>query len=307
MKSFLIKIVKFIPFVLIIYLFLLIIAGSLLPKAFRSNLPYNLGGSGYSYTRFHEADTTKNIDLLILGSSHAYRGYDTRLFNSAGFKTFNLGSSAQTPIQTEYILNRYLDQLHPKYVIVDVYPNLFNSDGVESTADLISNMKIDNELIKLSLKETNIKIYNTLFYAYIRNLLDLNKGFKENRSTGDEYIKGGYVQSFHEYHPERTLKSEFEYKIAPNQLKAFKNIINELEKRSIPFFMIQAPIPVGKYKLINNIDFIDSTFSSLGKYKNFNKLLSLPDSCFIDESHLNQKGVDSFNKLVIQEIKNGGF
>ena len=51
------------------------------------------------YLRKIDADTTINIDVLVLGSSHAYRGFDPRIFKKAGIKLFNFGSSGQTLLQ----------------------------------------------------------------------------------------------------------------------------------------------------------------------------------------------------------------
>lgn len=61
-------------------------------------LKYPIGGTGNSYTRLSEVEDIKNIDILFLGSSHTYRGFDTRIFSKYGYSTFNLGTTSQTPI-----------------------------------------------------------------------------------------------------------------------------------------------------------------------------------------------------------------
>src|SRR5690606_34946967 len=105
------------------------------------NLNYRIGSHGHLFSRLSEADTIQNVDILIIGSSHAYRGYDVRLFGSNGSKVFNLGSSAQTPIQTEYLVNKYINDFKPKFIVFDIYPKVLCIDGVESTMDLLSNVK----------------------------------------------------------------------------------------------------------------------------------------------------------------------
>jgi len=77
------------------------------------------------------------VDILFLGSSHSYRGFNPQYFS--GYKTFNLGSSAQTPIQTNLLLKRYLHQLNPKTIVYEVYPISLSIDGVESSSDIIAN------------------------------------------------------------------------------------------------------------------------------------------------------------------------
>ena len=82
------------------------------------------------FTRLKEVKTVKNVDILFLGSSHTYRGFDTSIFHDCGYSAFNLGSSSQTPIQTLTLANRYLKQLNPKLVVLEVYPGNFTGDGV---------------------------------------------------------------------------------------------------------------------------------------------------------------------------------
>ncbi|GAA4785505.1 hypothetical protein GCM10023231_11760 [Olivibacter ginsenosidimutans] len=282
----------------------MIVTGSYVPRRYRPNLPFSLGSDGFSYSRFKQADTIRNADILILGSSHAYRGYDPRIFLKSGLKVMNLGSSAQTPIQTEYLINRYLNKINPKFVIVDVYPKLFGLDGVESTTDLLSNISLDKEIIDLVDRSKDIRTYNTLIYSWYRKMFDLNNGFKEKKVTkdGNRYIPGGYVESNNVYKSDGIRKPD-RYEITPKQIKAFKNVIAILKKRNIDFVIMQAPIPREKYKMVADADKVDSIFSRLGEYHNMNEVLSLPDSCFFDESHLNQKGVDKYNAYVLDLIK----
>lgn len=51
-----------------------------------------------SYTRLtmHEFYNQENIDILFMGASHCYRGFDTNVTEEMlGCNTFNLGSSSQ--------------------------------------------------------------------------------------------------------------------------------------------------------------------------------------------------------------------
>jgi hypothetical protein len=38
------------------------------------------------YSRLSEIKNYKDIDILFLGSSHTYRGFDTRIFLDSGYK-----------------------------------------------------------------------------------------------------------------------------------------------------------------------------------------------------------------------------
>ena len=121
MKRFLRNIISFILFVIVFYCVGICIFGELVPSFFRPNLKSSRNSSSYTFTRLNEVKNVSDIDILFVGSSHAYRGFDTRIFGSNGMTAFNLGTSAQTPLQTKFLLERYLDEVAPKNVIFQVF------------------------------------------------------------------------------------------------------------------------------------------------------------------------------------------
>ena len=120
MKQFLLKLLLFAPFAVLFYVGMVILWGELAPVPLKKNLIYNRGTFGHTFSRLGEAKHTTNVDVLFLGSSTAYRGFDTEFFREQGLKTFNLGSSSQTPTQPHLLLKKYLDGLHPKLVVYEV-------------------------------------------------------------------------------------------------------------------------------------------------------------------------------------------
>jgi hypothetical protein len=122
MKKFLKSITIFSLSTIGIYILLIIVWGEIAPDILKKNMNYRIGSKGHMYSRIQELRETKNIDILFLGSSHSYRGFDTRIFSGNGYKSFNLGSSSQTHIQSNILLKRYIDQLIPKLVIYEVNP-----------------------------------------------------------------------------------------------------------------------------------------------------------------------------------------
>lgn len=133
MKHFLRKIVIVtLTFPVVWFVFIGLYA-SVAPEAFKKSLVYHRVSSGHMFTRLEEAGEFGHVDVLVTGSSHAYRGFDPRVFAENGLSLFNLGSSSQTPIQTEFLLDRYLDVLTPEVVLLEVYPDLFSNDGTESS------------------------------------------------------------------------------------------------------------------------------------------------------------------------------
>lgn len=276
------------------------------PAILSQNIAYPIGSAGHTYSRLSEVKNYQDIDILFLGSSHAYRGFDTRIFEAQGYKSFNLGSSSQTPTQTKVLVERYIDALNPKIVVYEAYPATFALDGVESSLDLIANDQNDWLSIKMALQSRNIKVFNTLLYSLMRELLGLNKGFSEARIKGnDTYVDGGFVEKKLAFHsPAPIMKKPVN--IIPEQQKKFTEIIQLIKERNIKLYLVSAPVTKGSHNSHTYQINIDSLMHSYpGQYLDFNHLLSLDDSLhFYDSHHLNQHGVRLFNRQLIEHLRN---
>jgi hypothetical protein len=269
------------------------------------NVKYIIGAYGHMNSRIKDLATVENVDVLFLGSSHAYRGFDPRIFSRFGIKSFNLGSSSQTPIQTEILIERYLRSLNPELVILEVFPTMLTIDGVESALDLVTNDKNDLMSLKMAFGLQNILVFNTLIHATIIDLLDWDDYYTEPVQKGkDTYIKGGYVEKhtsasvINDTYPSTTR----EYlKI---QEKVLERIINKLKKLNIDTIIVQAPVTRAYYDSFSDNSEIDSYLRSLADYYNFNDILELSTSrYFYDSHHLNQDGVEIFNRTLIDILK----
>ncbi len=293
----------FIPFALLIYVVLVCVWGSNFPTRHRPNLIYKLGHWGHIYTRLQEAKTYEDVDILFLGSSHTYRGFDVRKFDSLGLKTFNMGTGAQTPIQTKALLKRYLSKMNPKTIIYEVSPILFSYEPVESSLDLLANDENDLHTLEMVLSINHIKPYNTAIYATYRDLLNLNDDFQENASRADDlYIPGGYVQRRMKRYKYRKHNKK-ERKPRPIQINAFHYNVEMIKERGIHLILVQTPITQSLYEAHTSNEAFDEQMEELGPYYNFNELIQLDDSIhFYDSHHLNQDGVDVFNEALINTL-----
>ena len=301
MKKYLLNLFLFIVLVLIVYPVLVFAWGKVLPGRYRKNLKYREASTGQLDLRLKDADTTKNIELLILGSSHAYRGYDPRIFKKEGINVFNLGSSAQTPIQTEVLFNKYLDQFNPKYVLIDVYPALLGSNGVESSLDLIANECLDENFLKMFLKQKNIMVLNSAIYTTLDKTIKPSKTLQK-ASGPDRYVAGGFTESFKRYRSKKTNEKRFNVEVSSIQMNALMRIISNIKSKNLRYVLIQSPVTRMKYELVGNNVEMDNMLSKLGEYHNFNKVLSLNDKYFYDDHHLNQYGVEIFNEKLLSTI-----
>lgn len=306
MRKFILSFLLFIPFAVVVYLVLLFVFDNRhLPKRLRSNLTYSLGAYGHTYSRLKEVKNMKDVDILFLGSSHSYRGFDTRFFKDHGLTTFNLGSISQTPIQTNVLLKRYLQKLHPNTIIYEVYPATFVLDGVESALDIVANDKNDVYSLEMALDINNAKVYNSLVYAYVRSLLNLDVSYVENKQKDeDTYVSGGFVEKKLEHFYYITYKPT-KWEFSKEQFRIFGNILDSIKKEThSKVILVYAPITPNLYNSYTNNDAFDSIMNGYGTYYNFNKLLRLDDSLnFYDSHHLNQKGVEIFDNKIMEILK----
>ena len=302
MNNFIKKIILFICFLSLFYSGCILLWGLIFPRDITKNLSYLLGAYGHLNRRIQELKAFGDVDVLFLGSSHTYRGFDPRIFAKHGIKSFNLGSSSQSPLQTEILLKRYLNLLNPKLVVYEVYPRGLTIDGIESALDLISNDKIDNLALKMALDLNHIIVYNTLIFCVMRDLLNLDSDYIEPIRKGrDTYIRGGFVEKRISSFKNKRKYPKKRWKVVQYQKKAFQRILEKLEKRKINVILVQAPITKKFYDSYSNNSEFDSYFKSLGVYFNFNKILKLPGArYFYDHHHLNQDGVEIFNKSLLK-------
>jgi hypothetical protein len=300
MKKFLKSILLFLPFAIVFYFVLFIIWGDFMPSLFQKKIKYEMGSYGHMYTRVREIKNYKNPDVLILGGSHAYRGFDVRILKQAGYRAFILASSSQTPIQTKLLLERYLDTINPKFIIYEVYPGAFCSDGVESSVDLIANDVNDSLNLEMARAINSSVTYHTLLYKAYRDLMGRDLNFKEPVVKDDDtYISGGYVERKMQYYKPEKFNTQ-KWKVKANQFEAFKQIVNIIKRKKIRLVLVCAPIPPTHYNaFINNAEF-DNYMRRYADYYNFNTMMHLNDSLYFnDNNHLNQEGVKLFNKELL--------
>ena len=319
MKRFLKHILLFVASMAILYLPLVWIAGT-------SGLPLNIArleaNYGHMGLRLQEADSLQERpDIVFIGSSHCYRTFDTRVYDSAGFRSFNLGSSIQTPKQSFALLSRYMEKWNNiQYIVIEVHPDIMDNSGVESACDIICNCRIDKALRRMALRQHSLRVFNTMCYCYVRQAFNPNYPPIEDSivsvytSSGDTsiladfaYIPGGYVELTPFCWRPRPF-APTTLTVDDKQLNALKACVNLAEKHSIKCLLVEVPSTKSRYISFTNHDLFEekmlSLTSSHTKYLNLNNdsrlSTMLNDStCFFDDDHLNNKGAEIFNQFFL--------
>ena len=304
MKPFIFKLFAFSIFSLLFYMVGIVVYSKCFPQP--SNISKNLKtttkGYGYTALRLKEADEASAKDILVLGSSHAYRGYDPRIFKKYGYSIQNLGTSSQALVQTEILLKAYLENIKPRLVILDIYPVLLNSTGLESSLDILANHKLDSDYVDILFKNRSIEVLNASILMKYKELFE-DYEYNQINYPDDIYVQGGFVeavdQKFKETDSNTGSKSSFD----EEQLEAFNRILELVDQNKLKLVLVQAPVEKEKYESYYNKEVEDFLSDQGVTYLNFNEILDLPNSYFLDSSHLNQKGVEVFNDVLLDSLK----
>jgi len=267
---------------------------------------------GYSYKKFIEFDKSdKKFDLIFLGSSHCYLGFNPILFDKNGYTSYNLGSGAQTPYNSYYLLKHYIDKKSVNKIIVDVYWKMLMTEPTESTMDFASNMKPNLASIDMVFMHPKINCINNLLFS----LLNFNNW--EEKSKVIENIYGQYQGKGFVTRKETQegLGNLPKHNFVPNkgQMSYLSNLIELCNKNSIELVLVKTPVTSEYYSSLNGHCF-DSTIKDLAekhqiKFLNFNvephksNLGLNTNSHFFDKSHLNVNGTEIFNEYLLSLLQ----
>ena len=258
----------------------------------------NLKG-GNSYQKFREFDKSRHYAVIVIGSSHAYRGYDPRIFENNGFEMFNLGSSSQTPYNSFHIIDELLSERNCGLLLFDVFHVALQMDGLESTSDLVANTRSDMLALNMALGHRDPRTLNMFSVRMVSRDLDpfykdsayVGSGFSENRNAAGQEVE----------YPE-----DGGFKLVDRQREFLHRSIALCRERGIELVLVDHPLPkemrgrrlaesnawIKRVAKEHGVPFID-----LSKAPGFSS-----EGDFYDHTHLNQGGVDSFNELLIREL-----
>ncbi|MCB0783611.1 MAG: SGNH/GDSL hydrolase family protein [Flavobacteriales bacterium] len=260
---------------------------------------------GNSYQKFREYDPDSSFQVVFLGSSHAYRGYDPRIFTRAGHSAFNLGTSAQSLMNSRVIAETFLNSANTDLLVLDMYEAAFEMDGLESTADLSQNITVDLAALRMCVSLRDPRGLNML-------ALRLAARNAPARYVDSTYVTAGYslttdsVKGRIHYVVGRPLAVEEE------QLDHLEAIIRFCREGGIPLVLVNHPYPEqsdrAKHEAFNVL--LRERIGPHGvPYLDFAYDHGLPlddRDHFYDHNHLNQAGVELFNPLLIERLRELG-
>jgi len=261
---------------------------------FIPNLQRN-GGQEMQMMRDLTSNETK-YDAIVLGSSHAYRGYDPRIFEQSGISLFNAGTSAQNAKGSLVLYNEYLRNRSDVFVL-DIYDPVFELEGTESNMRLIQNVPTNEAA--LALVQQEFKIY-TLNALAVR-LASINP---TDEAPNADYIKNGFCEKKGILYAVEPLNDSV-FDANEEMFVAFEKMVKQMQADGKRIVLCSHPLPaspglhnyhdkfLSKFNpLVQRLglQYIDLTYYTEGFGINE----------FADLSHLNQQGVELYNRLLLQ-------
>lgn len=311
MKRMILQGLKFFATVLLVYLvvFFALTHTRFLGKQviYRTNDYYQWKG-GVAYTKFKEWDAGGRYDAVVIGSSHAYRGYDPRVFDARGYRLFNLGSSAQTPLSTYAVLEGYVTRDRTPLVIMDLYENSFDQEGIESVSDLTQNMSSDRAALRLSASLRDLRGLN-MFTLRMMNENGPSMWADPDYKGAGFAIKADSTRKDVQYDRGRKLQ------LNDRQEEYFAKCLDLCEKRGIRVVLSThfAPHQSDPARHASFATFVDSVLSTREpeeklRWLDFSADHDLDDHAhFCDHNHLNEAGARIFNERLIDSLVVNGY
>jgi hypothetical protein len=278
------------------------------------NFHTTAGGYGQMLLRLREAQDVDKVDLLFVGSSHAYRGFDVREFEKEGYSSFNLGSTSQTPYNSYYLLKEYLPRMQPKVVVMDMYWRMLGHDATESTIDIVSNTRVQSTFMEMVARVKNGMVLNSLLInSILRTQTPLHK--QQQQPHPDElYIAGGFTQSL--LHQNTLSQEELlrlnvkQFVFSRRQQEYLKKIIALCQQHEVQLVWVATPVtPEYRSLVYNYADYLQAVSSLAQQHQipfidyNLRSELQLQTrEDFYDKDHLTQQGVVKFNRLLLEDL-----
>ena len=267
---------------------------------------------GQAFLTFQEVKRHEQVDVVFVGSSHAYRSFDPRVFAREGLSTFNLGTRAQTPLNSYYLLKEYIGALRPKLVIFETYPIILGNDGRESSLDLVNDLPLSWSLAQMAGASWDVAVWNKLFLRLVGPGLPAASEHAEILPASDTYVGRGYVEKDDRYSGRIAYPPE-SVTVSPEQTEYLERSIDMLRSQGIQVVLVVTPLPRQTVDGILNYADVARQQAELAARAgvqyidyNLNGQLDLDRAYFYDPDHLRQSGVELFLEKLLPDLKARG-
>jgi hypothetical protein len=267
---------------------------------------------GNTLERYRELEKAGPVDVLFVGSSHSYRSFDPEWFKERGVSTFNMGTTAQAPVNSYYLLERHMQKLAPKTVVYVLFWGVMSGDGIESFLDLSKNMALEPELMSMAWSIRDPRVLNAVAMKALRfGAADELAKAKWVPDVEERYVGAGYVESNLRYDG-RPYELATHITVEKVQKEYLEKTIDLVQTQGTKMILVAVPVPKSTLASLENYDEYRDQIRALAKAKSiefvdFNDLVTLKDDThFLDFQHLNHDGVMALGPVVYRELSTRG-
>ena len=261
--------------------------------------------------RINDLAVNEKHDIVIFGSSRAFRHYDSPYLSEiTGMDVYNAGFDGNGVVLAYGLLTMMIERYSPRLIIYDVVPSfdIYKNDQDNNNVRYISCIKpyfrhesIGELIRQISIKEW-LKVHSGLIRynsCFVTMFLDY---FSESNQypSGFDPVYGVYEVDINE--DEKKGKREENY-VDSLKIGCIKKIIGMAKKNNIPIIMVVSPI----YGVQSDEDF--SPLIDICEKSNVPFLNYYSDSNFIyqnkyfkDNRHLNADGARFFSQIIAHDI-----
>ncbi len=170
---------------IICFMFIFIMVLYYINKVFK----VKFGDGIYSVTKFYELEN-ESVDILILGSSHAFEDFNTgTLWDEYGMASYVLGGSVQPMWNTYYYLKEALKTQTPELIVLEGYLLTYESEFIDDSRIIKNNYGLKwsqnkIESIKISSPEERWSEFLLEYTQYHTRYTELERGdFLKNQGN----------------------------------------------------------------------------------------------------------------------------
>jgi hypothetical protein len=273
-------------------------------RAITHIVPYLQLKGGHEPVMFNDFHPEHPYDVIVLGSSRAYRGYDPDIFQAYNLDMFNAGTSAQHPLATWTLLTELIKPQKEPLYIVDVFDFVFEGEGIESSGRIIENLPENYQAFDLMVHHPDLRNVN----AFTARLLSQNT---PDESPVKQYVRNGFCNTTDTLKHQLTPRVFYHFKQNDRFVEYFEKVMTELDRRNAKYVYVCAPYPTNSLRKTFHLDFLQAIQPTMQKHAapffdcSFSEVFT--DTLdFSDDMHLNANGVPKFNRLLLTELKRKG-
>ena len=264
----------------------------------------NLLRGGFTWVTFRQFDPNAKYDVILLGSSHAYRGYDPAIFHEYGYNMFNLGTNSQSNLVSYFIAKNYISRKNCKTVIIDVYDRVFPTVAMESISDIVQNINSTKAAVEICIAIKDFRTMNMLTLRVFNNI-----GGVFNADTAN--VINGFVPYNTQLQPTDRLREP----VLENHHQAveyFSKLVAYLHQEGIKIIVAEHPVPLvyavprdQHNKMISEIKPILEQYN-VPFYDHLYDSTMMDIRYFANANHLSVSGIKRYNEILLNELIRDG-